>query len=100
MKLVFFTTFFLISAVTHAGLELIESKCCRCHRPGKEKGGLDLKSIMSDGHGHLQSPQKWERALAYLKSHEMPPQDSKAITIDDRLAMSTWLENNLIKTYL
>lgn len=81
-------------------VDLIESKCCRCHKPGKEKGGLDLQSLLPKEQGHLRSPQKWKRAWSYLKSHEMPPQDSKKISLEDRENMTVWLEDSLSKTYM
>ncbi len=57
--------FIFLPFVLSANPELIESKCCRCHKPGKEKGGLDLQSLMPKNDNLLRSPQKWKRALAY-----------------------------------
>lgn len=92
--------FIFLPFVLSANPELIESKCCRCHKPGKEKGGLDLQSLMPRNDHLLRSPQKWKRALAYLRSHEMPPKDSKAISLEDREKMLLWLEESLNKTYI
>ncbi|WDE97982.1 DUF1592 domain-containing protein [Lentisphaera profundi] len=81
------------------GQSLIESKCCRCHKPGKEKGGMDLQSILPDKDKSLLSPKTWSKALVYLKSHEMPPADSKHLDIDDRQKMISWLDTAIYRTY-
>jgi hypothetical protein len=90
---------FLLMNTYSYEMSLIENKCCRCHKPGKEKGGLDLQSLMPGDDSFLRAPQKWKRALTYLKSHEMPPQDSKKLALDDRAKMISWLEGKLVSAY-
>jgi len=82
-----------------AGHALIDRHCGRCHNAKKTKGGLDLRSMLPEAGGLLKNTAVWRRSLSYLKSHEMPPADSKEITSADREQMQQWLDKGLEQAY-
>lgn len=53
---------------------LLEKHCFRCHKEGKEKGGVNL-THPNDDLGVLKEYKLWRRVVNQVQSGEMPPDD-------------------------
>ena len=54
---------------------VVSRHCAGCHNPEKNKGELDLESIVS--HDVSKHPQIWEKAVKRMRARQMPPADRK-----------------------
>ncbi|WDE97775.1 DUF1592 domain-containing protein [Lentisphaera profundi] len=87
--------------VTHYDKEIkpiLEKLCVRCHGEKKQKGGFRIDQLADDFSGKkLFSWEKMQHVLTMpLDSDEvMPPEDSKQPTVVQRLALTSWISENL-----
>ena len=74
---------------------VLERNCSACHNPAKAKGPAFLKAAsvadMEANRG------LWRNVAAQLRNRTMPPTASK-LTEDERLQVSSWIDNRLRKT--
>jgi len=68
---------------------LFEKYCFNCHKPEKSKGGVDLTKY-KDLATTLRDARAWETILKQLRDRDMPPEDKKQPTQDEREKMVTW----------
>lgn len=74
---------------------VLMENCSACHSPTKAKGPAFLKATTS---AEIQTDRGlWRNVAAQLRNRTMPPTDSK-ITEDQRLEVSSWIENRLRQT--
>src|SRR5262249_28147550 len=68
----------------------VKKYCSDCHGAENQEAKLDLTAFSTldqviDGH------RKWDTVLRRLESREMPPEESKQPTADERKAVAEWI---------
>lgn len=53
---------------------LVEQHCAKCHKEGKERGGVNLAKAQSEG-DVLRQYKVWRRVLEQVETGDMPPDD-------------------------
>lgn len=72
----------------------LETYCISCHGPDKSKGSITLHTL--DGAFELeQDLERWEDILEVLRYKEMPPEDEKQPSGEDREAIKNWVDLGL-----
>jgi len=66
---------------------LLQDYCYKCHGNGKKKGGLALDAVAT-----LQDQKTWGHVLENLRTGEMPPDDAKQPTVDEREKLMKWID--------
>ena len=69
----------------------LEQKCFDCHGGKKTKGGVDLKRLQADPNVALEY-ELWNKVQDVLRSGEMPPDDSKDLSTNERNNLSLWVK--------
>jgi hypothetical protein len=74
---------------------LISRYCYRCHRDEKPSGDIDLSK---DDNPRLIAANAvvWQTALAKIESHEMPPEDARQPTDEERELLIKFLKSVLV----
>jgi cytochrome c553 len=72
----------------------LEQKCFDCHGGKKTKGGVDLKRLQADPSVALEY-ELWSKVQEVLKSGEMPPEDAKELSANERNNVSLWVKSAL-----
>ncbi len=74
--------------------QLLADYCVKCHGPGKQKGGLNLAAF-ADESAVLKQRKLWRRIIAQVERKEMPPEEEKQLTNDQRTQMLRWIRQSL-----
>ena len=70
----------------------IKEYCLECHQNRRPtEAGLSFTPAL-DTPGHAAFSEKWKKAAARVKAHDMPPADSKQPTDEERQRFSEWME--------
>ena len=68
--------------------------CSDCHSDKKQKGKLNLDPV--DGfHANLDSIELWQEIHDLLEDGDMPPEDEKQPTVDEKEKVMTWIAYNI-----
>ncbi|MEA3207523.1 MAG: hypothetical protein QOE70_580 [Chthoniobacter sp.] len=70
---------------------LLETYCFKCHGNGKKKGGLALDGFMSPADA-VKNEKIWGTVLENLRTGDMPPDDEKQPSLDQRERMMKWID--------
>ncbi len=70
---------------------LLETYCFKCHGNGKKKGGLALDGFTS-AEAAAKEEKTWKQILENLRTAEMPPDDEKQPTLDEREKLMKWID--------
>jgi len=73
---------------------ILETHCFACHGEKKQKGEMRLDVLdwdMINGY----DAERWHSALNVINLGEMPPEDEKQLSDQDRLAVVNWMTENL-----
>lgn len=84
----------LSEAFTDKIKPLIERLCLDCHSASKKEGDLDLERFTSVDQVR-RDPIAWQRVSEVLRDSEMPPEESKQPTPDERVALRAWVDRYL-----
>ena len=77
-------------------LPLLSDYCYACHGNGKQKGDVAL-DIHKDPVELLKDQKTWERVLANLRNHTMPPENKKQPSEAERRLVIKWIETEIFK---
>jgi len=66
---------------------LLESYCYKCHGNGKKKGNLALDDVVA-----LQDQKTWRHVLENMRTGEMPPDEEKQPTLEEREKVMKWID--------
>lgn len=69
---------------------ITDTYCAGCHGEEKQKGGLRLDEIDSDL-VHGKDAETWRAMLDMINSGEMPPEDEKQLTDEERRVLVDWI---------
>ncbi len=70
---------------------LLDSYCFKCHGNGKKKGGLALDAFASLEVA-VQDQKTWGHVLETLRVGDMPPDDEKQPSLEEREKIMTWID--------
>jgi len=85
----------------HEVRPLFETYCYKCHGNGKKKGSLALDGLTESGLALEAAPsaapsaenqKAWEHVLENLRTAEMPPDEEKQPTLEEREKMMKWID--------
>src|SRR5262245_23758129 len=62
----------------------VDTYCTRCHGQNRQRGGINFGPALKSP-GETASSKRWKQAVAIVKSHDMPPEDAKQPTDEERL---------------
>ncbi len=68
----------------------IKTYCFECHGENKRKGGVTFSYAVSRPEGG-EFRKNWQLALASVKAHDMPPEDEKQPTDEERQKFADWM---------
>ena len=69
----------------------IKTYCFECHGENKRKGGVTFSYAVNRPEGG-EFRKNWQLAATQLKAHEMPPEDKKQPTDEERQKFAGWME--------
>ena len=75
---------------------LLEDHCLKCHGPERKKGGITLHDLPVEP-ATAEQVELWEKVLEALESGDMPPDDQKQPTADQRSAVVAWVSAGLAR---
>ena len=61
----------------------LKDYCFKCHSNKRQKGGINFQPFLK-APGGAASGKRWKQALANVKAHDMPPEDSKQPSAEKR----------------
>ncbi len=73
---------------------LLETYCYKCHGHGKKKGGLALDAFPTP-EAALADEKTWGHVLENLRTGEMPPDEEKQPSLEDRERMMAWIDRTV-----
>jgi hypothetical protein len=76
-------------------LPLLDSYCLSCHDDAA-KGGVNLEALAEEG-SFWREPKTWEKVLAQLRDHGMPPLKKTQPKPEERTVLIEWLHGTLAK---
>lgn len=74
---------------------ILDSHCIKCHGPEKQKGDLRLDLLSTDFLNDRGAAETWHDASDQIKLGEMPPEDEKALSSEQRKIITEWIDANL-----
>ncbi|HYG77037.1 MAG TPA: DUF1592 domain-containing protein [Planctomycetota bacterium] len=78
---------------------LLKENCVKCHGPEKQRGQVKLDGTRSETQ-LLADVDLWFRVLEQVESGAMPPEESRALSADDRKAIVTWIRGEFTELAL
>jgi len=76
--------------------EMFEKYCLDCHDALTEKGQLNLEDLSFDLTTDIQTAETWNHILNSINSGEMPPEDKKQISDDEKTDFLRDLSENMV----
>jgi hypothetical protein len=70
---------------------LLENYCFKCHGNGKKKGGLALDTFLAQPTAAAHE-KDWGKVLENLRTGDMPPDDAKQPTDEQRQKLMKWID--------
>lgn len=75
----------------HVATPFLKTYCVECHQTNKAKGGINFANMMKRPEAE-DLRRKWQRALAKVRGHDMPPQEAaRQPTEAERKAFVDWV---------
>jgi len=71
---------------------LLARYCFGCHGEKKPRAGLNLESLREE-----QAPRVWKQVWDRMKSRQMPPSDRAQPTAEERVRVTSWIEETFAK---
>ena len=78
-------------------LPLLKSHCVRCHGPKKQESRIRLDTLSTDLVKDRAAAEYWHEVLNVLNAGEMPPEDEKQLTAEQRKTLTTWISTAIRK---
>jgi hypothetical protein len=73
---------------------ILEASCFKCHGEKKQKGGVDFAKI-ADDRAAARQRKMLRKAIAQVESGEMPPEDEKPLTPEQKTSLLTWMNKSV-----
>ena len=78
-------------------LPVLKKNCIKCHGFEKLKGDIRLDTLSSDFLNDRRSAEIWHDVSDQIKLGEMPPENEKPLTSEERKLITEWIDSNLEK---
>ena len=78
-------------------LPLLKSHCVRCHGPKKQESRIRLDTLSTDLVQDRAAAEYWHEVLNVLNAGEMPPEDEKPLTAEQRKILTKWVSTAVNK---
>ena len=76
---------------------MLKKNCIKCHGFEKQKGDIRLDTLSSDFLNDRRSAEIWHDVSDQIKLGEMPPENEKPLTSEERKLITEWIDSNLEK---
>lgn len=76
-------------------LPVLKANCVKCHGADKQKGDVRLDNLSTDFLNDRRAAEIWHDASDQIKLGEMPPEDEKALSSNERRLLTGWIDSNL-----
>jgi hypothetical protein len=76
-------------------LPTLKSRCFKCHGPDKQKGDIRLDTLATDLANNAAAAETWHDAANLIMRGEMPPEDARELSDEQRGILLGWIEENL-----
>jgi hypothetical protein len=73
---------------------LLKTYCFDCHGDKKQKADLTLEKFLAEADA-VKDPATWEKVMRNVRSGEMPPDNKKQPTADEKERLIGWIENKV-----
>lgn len=74
---------------------ILAARCVQCHGAKTQKGKLRLDTLATDFVKNRAAAESWHEALNAVRRGEMPPEDEKQLSAQERKILTTWIEGKL-----
>ncbi|MFT7644337.1 MAG: hypothetical protein ACI9G1_006104 [Pirellulaceae bacterium] len=74
-------------------LPILQSHCVRCHGPQKQESRIRLDTLSTDLINNRAAAENWHEVLNVLNAGEMPPEDEKQLSSDQRATLTKWVSS-------
>jgi hypothetical protein len=74
---------------------ILEARCIKCHGPKKQKGEIRLDTLATDFIKNRAAAETWHDASNMLKRGEMPPEDERELSTEQRSILISWIDGSL-----
>ncbi|MFT5129579.1 MAG: hypothetical protein ACI8W8_003204 [Rhodothermales bacterium] len=74
---------------------ILQSRCLKCHGPDKQKGDIRLDTLSTDFATNPAAAETWHDASNLIMRGEMPPEDARELSDEQRKVLLAWMERNL-----
>lgn len=76
-------------------LPVLKSHCVRCHGPKKQESRIRLDTLSTDLVKDRAAAEFWHEVLNVLNAGEMPPEDEKQLTAEQRKTLTRWVSGTI-----
>ena len=86
---VFMPVFLFAGKFEDEVLPILKNSCLKCHGGEKTKGKVDFSGILTEREAgnHIDL---WETVVEVVALGEMPPEEEKPLSVEDRKKISAW----------
>tara|TARA_R110002096_G_scaffold4501_19_gene21175 strand:- start:7607 stop:10150 length:2544 start_codon:yes stop_codon:yes gene_type:complete len=84
------------AAMPERHFAVFEKYCLDCHDADTEKGEVNLDDLSFDLATDLKTAETWQKILDALNTGEMPPEDKKQLTAEDKTSFLDDLSNRIV----
>jgi hypothetical protein len=74
---------------------ILKSRCIKCHGADKQKGDIRLDNLSTDFIKDRPAAETWHDASNLLKKGEMPPEDARELSREQRAILIAWIDKKL-----
>lgn len=74
---------------------ILKDHCFECHSGDQPKGDVRLDTLSDDMINDRPAMETWHDALTAIQLGEMPPDDAKPLSRDDRQVLLSWIRENV-----
>ncbi|MEM1293964.1 MAG: DUF1592 domain-containing protein [Verrucomicrobiota bacterium] len=75
---------------------VLDNYCLDCHDSATEKGEVNLEELSFDLATDLKTAETWQKVLDSLNTGEMPPENKKQMTDEDKTSFLDSLSNSIV----
>jgi uncharacterized membrane protein len=78
-------------------MAVFEKYCLDCHDAETEKGKLNMEALSFEISKDIPTAETWQKILNALNSGEMPPEDKKQVSDEEKTALLDDLSNQMVE---
>ncbi len=86
----------LVALMPDRHFELFDKYCLECHDSLTEKGEVNLEDLSFDLTLDIETAEKWQKVLNSMNSGEMPPEDEKQVSAEEKTDFLSDLSEQMV----